>query len=256
MRNLFAFMKKEWMEWTRTGRVIILAIIFLLLGIMNPAIAKLTPWMMELMSESLEESGLLVTSVEVDALTSWTQFFKNIPFGLIAFILICSVIFTKEYQSGTLVLILTKGLKRSKVVAAKSILLCSLWTVLYWFCYGITYLYNWYFWDNSVVQNLVFAAACWWLFGMWTIALMILFSVFMNTNTGVLTAVGVIVFGVYLFSMIPKVGNYIPTKLIDCASLLTGVVKTDTYETTILLTCIFIILCIFISLPIMNKKQI
>ena len=41
-----AFLKKEWMEMTRTGRMWILVLIFVLFGIMNPAMAKLTPWMM------------------------------------------------------------------------------------------------------------------------------------------------------------------------------------------------------------------
>ena len=45
-----AFMKKEWMEWNRTGRALILLLVFALFGIMNPAFAKLTPWMMEMLS--------------------------------------------------------------------------------------------------------------------------------------------------------------------------------------------------------------
>ena len=36
-----AFLKKEWMEWKRTGRMAVLLLVFLLLGIMNPALAKL-----------------------------------------------------------------------------------------------------------------------------------------------------------------------------------------------------------------------
>ena len=55
-----AFLRKEWMEMTRTGRLLILTVIFLLFGIMNPAIAKLTPWLMDMMKESIAESGLNV----------------------------------------------------------------------------------------------------------------------------------------------------------------------------------------------------
>ena len=49
-----AFMKKEWMEWSRTGRLLVLVLVFAVLGILNPALARLTPWMMEILSESLE----------------------------------------------------------------------------------------------------------------------------------------------------------------------------------------------------------
>ncbi len=85
MNAFIAFTKKEWLETIRSGKLVILTVLFLLFGIMNPAIAKLTPWMMELMSESLSGTGLIVTQIQVDALVSWTQFFKNIPIALIAF---------------------------------------------------------------------------------------------------------------------------------------------------------------------------
>ena len=124
MKSLFSFMKKEYLEAARTGKVMMIILLFVLFGIMSPAVAKLTPWMMETLSDSMAESGFIVTNVQVDALTSWTQFFKNIPIALIAFVLIFSDIFTKEYKSGTLLLILTKGLSRYKVVLAKAVLLC------------------------------------------------------------------------------------------------------------------------------------
>ncbi len=43
MRQLFAFGKKEWMELVRSGKFLVLLILFCLFGIMNPAVAKLTP---------------------------------------------------------------------------------------------------------------------------------------------------------------------------------------------------------------------
>ena len=88
MRAFFAFFKKELLELTRNGKLMVLFILFCAIGIMNPAVAKLTPWLLEVMGQELAESGMVVTGVSVDALTSWTQFFKNIPMALIAFGLI------------------------------------------------------------------------------------------------------------------------------------------------------------------------
>ena len=51
MRALLAFLKKEWMETVRSGKLLLLIIIFTIFGIMNPAIAKLTPWLMEMMAD-------------------------------------------------------------------------------------------------------------------------------------------------------------------------------------------------------------
>ncbi len=101
MKSFIAFLKKEWQAQLRTGRLMILGCLFAVLGIMNPAIAKMTPWLLGTLADTLSESSLAVTAVTVDAMTSWTQFFKNIPMGLLVFLLLESSIFTEEYQSGT-----------------------------------------------------------------------------------------------------------------------------------------------------------
>ncbi|MFQ9452155.1 MAG: ABC transporter permease [[Ruminococcus] lactaris] len=117
----------------------------MIFGIMNPAIAKLTPWMLETLSDSLAEQGMMVTEVTVNALTSWTQFFKNIPIALIVFVFLYSGIFTKEYETNTLILILTKGLSRYKVVFAKFFVMFTMWTIGYLLCFAVTYGYNAFF---------------------------------------------------------------------------------------------------------------
>ena len=45
MKSLLAFIHKEMLEQRRSGKLIILGILFIVLGIMSPAIAKLTPWL-------------------------------------------------------------------------------------------------------------------------------------------------------------------------------------------------------------------
>ena len=99
MKSLLALMRKEYREAIRTGRIMIIILLFVLFGIMSPAVAKLTPWMMEMLSDSMAESGLIVTNVQVDAMTSWMQFFKNIPIALIAFVLMFSDIFRSVYKA-------------------------------------------------------------------------------------------------------------------------------------------------------------
>ena len=256
MKSLLAFMKKEYLEAARTGKIVILLLLFVLFGIMSPAIAKLTPWMMETLSDSMAESGLIVTNIQVDSLTSWTQFFKNIPIALIAFVLIFSDIFTKEYKSGTLLLVLTKGLSRYKVVLAKTVLLLLLWTVGYGICFGITYGYNAYFWDNSIINNLLFSVTIWWLFGVWVICLIVLFSSLLQNNAGVILCVGGTVLLAYLLSIIPKVKAYSPTVLINTNSILTGVEEIDAYVKAIVITVFLCIVCIVVSIPIVNKRQL
>ena len=61
MKQFTAFIKKEFLEQVRSGRFMILGILFCLFGIMNPATAKMLPWLFEIMSEQLAENGMLIT---------------------------------------------------------------------------------------------------------------------------------------------------------------------------------------------------
>ena len=205
MRTLIAFTKKEFTQQLRSGRLLMLGILFFLFGVMNPAVAKLTPWLLEMMADSLAESGMNVTEVTVSAMDSWVQFYKNIPMALIAFVLLENNIFTREYASGTLVMSLTKGLERYKVVVSKTVVLSLLWTAGYWLCFAVTYAYNAYYWDNSVAQSLMLSVVCWWLFGMLTVALTVLFSTLGKTGTAVLMGTGGVILGCYLLSLVPKI---------------------------------------------------
>lgn len=255
MKTLTAFMKKEFLEHLRSGRLVILGLLFLLLGVMNPAVAKLTPWLFEVMADDLAQSGMVVTSVTVTALDSWVQFFKNIPIGLIAFVLLESSIFTKEYQSGTLVLSLTKGLPRWQVVAAKSAMLLLLWTIGYWAIFGITYGYNAWYWDNAIAQNLLFSAACWWLFGLWVNALLTLFSAIARSNTVVLAGTGGAVLAACLLGMLPKLDAYSPTALTGGSTLISGAAEPLAFVTSLIITALTGILCLA-AIPLFNRKRL
>ena len=256
MKTLLAFLKKELTEQLRSGRVLFLGILFVLFGIMNPAVAKLTPWLMEQLADTLAESGMTVTEVNITAMDSWVQFFKNIPMALIAFVLLESSIFTKEYRSGTLILSLTKGLARYKVVISKTALLTLLWTAGYWLCYGITYAYNAYYWDNSIAHCLTFSAMVWWVFGLWVIALTVLFSTISTANTGVLVGTGGVVLVSSLVGMIPKITKYLPTMLTDGNSLIYGLKEPADYTPALIVACVTAAASFAVSLTLFNKKQL
>lgn len=253
---MIAFLKKELLEQIRSGKLLFLGILFVLFGVMNPAVAKLTPWLLETLADSMAEGGMTITIGEVTALDSWVQFFKNIPMALIAFVLMEGSIFTREYSSGTLLLSLTKGFARYKVVATKALVLTALWSLGYWLCFGITYGYNAYFWDNSVAQNLLFSVLCWWLFGLWVIALLVLFSSLAKENTGVLLGTGGVVLTCSLFSFIPKVQKFLPTQLTDGNSLIYGAIEMDKYVPALVIAGAMTLVCFVASIPIFNKKQL
>ena len=256
MRSFVAFFKKELMESTRSGKLMFFLLLCFSFGVMNPAIAKLTPWLLDLVSDSLSESGMTVTQVTVNALTSWTQFFKNIPIALISFVFMYGNILTREYESGTLILVLTKGLSRYKVVLAKLGVMLGLWTAGYWLCFAVTYVYNDYFWDNTIASNLFSAMLYWWLFGVFTVCITLLFSVLFKNYSGVLLLTGATVLFVYLIGLLPKLKYLVPTALMNGNALVFGLENGRDYLEAVVVTLLLCLVSIGASIPIMNQKSL
>lgn len=220
--GFFAFFKKEWLELARGGKLFILLAVFVLFGIMNPAIAKLTPWLMEQMADELAGSGLVVSAVTADAAASWTQFFKNIPMAALLFIVLFGGSLANECERGTLIPLLTRGLSRHSVVGAKAALIALVWTAGYWLCFGITLGYNAYFWGSGENARIFTAALFPYLFGLWLIAMLFLFSVPAKTGTTVLAGLAALLVCCYAAGMLPSAARWLPTKLLSAQSIATG----------------------------------
>ena len=254
MKTFIAFVKKEILEEIRTGKLLILGILFVVFGIMNTAVAKLTPWLLEIMADSLAESGMNIAISEVSAIDSWVQFFKNIPMALIVFVLIYGNSFTKEYESGTLILLITKGLKRDKILLAKTAVFLSFWSIGYWLCFYITYFYNDYYWNNDIAKGLYTAACNWWLFGVFVLCLTVLFSVICKNYTAVLLFTGGSILLSYLLGLLPQISYFVPSALMNSATLLIGAEDMADYLKAVLITASLSISCILASIPFFNKK--
>ena len=256
IRNFFTFTGKELLELRRSGRLLVFLIIFVLFGIMNPAVAKLTPWLYESMAESLEASGLTVTEYNVTAMDSWVQFFKNMPMAMLVVLLIFGGIFTSEYAKGTLIPLLSKGLRRNAVNAAKTFTMLLVWSVGYWMSYAITYYYTDYYWDNSVVKHYAFAAFGLWLFGALLLCCIPFFSSFAGSTAQVLLGVGAVYIALNLLLMVGTVREYLPSFLTQSGDLLTGQAQPSDYFTALLVAAVASVALLIASVPITAKRRV
>lgn len=236
MRELRAFTWKEFLWTARTGKLMFSLILFVLFGIMNPAIAKLTPWLMETVAESLADSGLNIVETTVTALTSWSQFCKNIPMAMIVFLLLFSGTLAGEYEKGTLTMILAKGLARWKVLLAKGVMMTTAWTAGYWLCFAVTWGYNRFFWNDGSAAHVVAAGGCYYLLGLWLITLILLMSAVFKTSGASLTAVVCSFAAVYLLGMIPAVKEYLPGFLLGGQALLASAAEPADFVPVVLIT--------------------
>ena len=251
-----AFIKKEWMEMTRTGRLMILGIVFILFGIMNPAIAKLTPYIMDAYSDTLAESGFTIGEITVNAMSSWQQFYKNTPLILVIIILMCSGFLINEYNTGTLIQVVTKGLSRRKVLLAKMLVLYAEWTVLFGIYFGVTYAYTAYYWGEDEVKHLMFGVFMYWLLGMTALSLMVFFSTIAHNAGQVLLGTGGS-FAVMLFlGYIPKLKKILPIRLMDGLEVITGTARTGDYSGAIITAAVIVAAATVMSMTVFDRRQL
>ena len=150
----------------------------------------------------------------------------------------------------------TKGLSRKYILLAKTFVMLVLWTISYWMCYLITYVYNEYFWDNSVAKHIFFGALCIYLLGIWIIAALIFMSAIFRNVSGVCVGTGGVFFVSYMLSIIPDATKYLPTKLLESGNILMGKGTPSDYKIAIAVAMVMAAGFVVSGIVIFNKKEI
>ncbi|MFV0559513.1 MAG: ABC transporter permease [Enterococcus sp.] len=254
MKQFLVFYKKEFYEGMKTKRLMISGIVFIILGIMNPFIAKVTP---EIMKNALPK-GVTIKLAEPTSLDSWTQFFKNInQLGVIVLLILFCEILSKEVERGTLIPLLTKGLSRRVVILSKLFYMWSVWTVVLLISFFITYGYTIFYFPDNLSVHLFSAIFSLWIFGMLLFALLLFSSILTRSGFQGLMIVAVF-YAVGLFSVLfTKIDTYNPfvlsTKNMD---FLKGTASFDEYYPAVLISFLLIILCLVAAVKQFDKKKI
>jgi len=254
MKSYVAFTKKEFVEIWRTYKLMIMVTVFVLLGMMNPITAKLTP---ELLKTFMPE-GMNIVLPEPAAIDSWAQFFKNIPsLGIIVFIIIFSGMISVELSRGTLVNMLTKGLSRRVVLLSKFTMAALVWSLSYLICFGISYGYTQYFWPSESVSHLGLAVIGLWVYGIFLLTIMLLGGVIFKGSYGGLLFTGGIMVVLMLLNIIPKFQKFNPNTLSSQSmALLTGKVDSMDVVTAISVSGILLIILMVGAMILFDRRQV
>lgn len=254
MKSYIAFLKKEGIEAVRTHKLMVIIIVFLLIGMLNPITAKFTPQILE---EFMPE-GMVININEPTAVDSWMQFFSNVPqMGLIVLVILFSGIMSNEFSKGTLVNMLTKGLSRKVVIYSKFSMALIIWTISYVLCFLVTFMYTKYFWDTSIISNLLLSIFLLWLFGAFLVSTIILGGVMFKSNYACLLFAGVMVAAMFLINIIPVVSEYNPVFLVsNNMELIMDKIDVKKALWPIITTLAIILTEVYASIRIFNKKAI
>ena len=211
MKAYLAFCKKELRESWRTYRLVIMLAVFVLFGILSPATAKLLP---KLLDGADMGGGVIIHMPTPTALDAWTQFFKNVgQMGMLVVVIVFCGIIATELSRGTLINILTKGMRRSTVILAKFTVAAAIWAASYLVCLGVTYAYTAYYWPGKALPHAVLAFVAPWVFGLLLIALLIFGGVCFKSLYGSLLTAGGVIVAMNLAGLIPQSAKYNPVTL-------------------------------------------
>ncbi|HBG21681.1 MAG TPA: hypothetical protein DDW83_00270 [Peptococcaceae bacterium] len=118
MSGAKAYLKKEFREIGKTYKIYVIPIIFLVLGLMSPIIAKIAPDLVKSLAGS--GSGVVIQLPPPTAVDAYLQLFKNLNQIGILVVLITSIgLVVEEKTRGTAVLLLTKPVPRWSFMISK-----------------------------------------------------------------------------------------------------------------------------------------
>jgi len=254
VRAFVAFTKKEFTESVRSYRLFVLAVVFLLLGIMSPLVAKLMP---DLISGT-DLGGVTITLPEPTAMDSWAQFFGNVgQMGMLALVITFSGIMATELSRGTLVNLLTKGMKRHTVILSKFLTASLIWTVSYLLCMAVCFAYTEYYWPAATLHEPFLAFFAPWLFGMLMIVLLILGGILFGNLYGSLLTCLTTVIALSLINIASVAHKYNPISLASgTLNLLNGHMKAADFIPAAIICAVAVVILLVTAIAAFNKKQV
>ena len=211
MKGSGALLKKELKEQWRTYRVLIVAGVFLLLGLSTPLMLYYLPQLLEMTGEDI-----IVEIPEFNAAYIFGEYASTITqMGILVAVLIGMGTIAQERSRGTLAMTLSKPVSWGTFIAAKligmSIIFVASLAIAGLGCYG----YTWYLFDGTdaldfTILNLLLA-----LFFITCLAEIVLCSSFFKNQL----AAGGLGLGVLIvqagLSGIPQLSNYLPNALVN-----------------------------------------
>lgn len=253
MKEFNVFLKKELLENTRTVRLPILIILFVFFGITGPFTAKLTPFLLE----TLSNGNFTIEIPAPTIMDSYAQFFKNFgQLGIFLFVLLTATTLTKEYSKGSLINILTKGVSRTSIIMAKFINMVLLWTLSYITGIIISYIFTCILFPNEKTYNVIIALLTLYIFGIVLISFIMLFSSFSRNTTTLYLYLFATVCFLFLLNIVPFIGKYNITVFItENLNIMDKSFDLTNLIPPFIVSFILVPICLFISIIIFKKKK-
>ncbi len=255
MNMSWLFFKKECLTFWRSRRALIMVVVFAVLGILSPLMAKLTPEILKLSSETAALSALMP---KADSAASWTQYYKNMSqIGLLVFAIVFGTSVSSELKDGTLINLVTKGLPRRAVILGKVALAILTWIGSVTLAFLISWAYTAYYFPDHKSPHLLAGLVALLVFGLLLSAVLIFgSSLGQNSAAGLLT--GVVAYaGLAILNLFKSCQRFNPLSLLtDNMTLTTGGETLSHYAPAIVITLVATGLLTWAAVRVLEEKRL
>ena len=255
MRNYRVFLQKEWMEFFRNKRFLGLGVVFLLFAFSSPILAR---FMLEFLAMLLPGEEMFQMLLPEPAwIDSYAQFYGNIEqIGSITMILLFMGVVSSEKQRGTADLMFTKGLCRMSFVLSKFTVLAVSVFVTTMISVLIVFGYTFLLFDTAGdFGSVLFGGFVFFIFFLLLLALIILCSSFAKTsvNAALLSFLGFL--GIIFISSIPRIGTYLPGRLLSHSRMITFGETPEGLLIGILVTLLLTAVTLYAAIRLLRRQE-
>ena len=261
MNSFILFFKKEIIESIKTVKGVVLAIIFLFVGISSPLLAKLTPEILKLASDDATQemmdmlSGLIPPA---DTVSSYAQFYGNFTqIGLLALIIVFAGIVANEKSKNTASYILTQNISRRQFILSK-FASCAVFTIVsVIIAMACQILYTNILFDdkNILFQNVMLYSVMLFLYLIFILTI-VMFSSVVSKSVTPATFVAFLIFIVFnILTAVPKIGKYMPPE-INNFGILTQTKSLGDLAVNIMITVVCSAVFLIASLELFNRQEL
>jgi ABC-2 type transport system permease protein len=210
--SLFVAFRKEWMEYLRTYRLLVVAVVLVFFGLTSPLLAKFTPEIISLIPGGTDISILIPIPTVWDAVA---QYVKNMTqFGIILALLLTMGAVAQEKDKGTAAMILVKPMPRGAFLDAKFLAMAAMFAICLIAAGLACYYYTLLLFEAMDILRWLVLNAMLFLYIMVYVAL----TLFCSTLTKSQAVAGGVALGLMVFlgliGAIPGLGKYLPGELI------------------------------------------
>lgn len=210
--NFLPALRKEWLEQWRTYRLLMVAVVLIVFGLLSPLIARYTPEIIRLIPNGDTIALIIPAPTIIDAVT---QYIKNISqFGVILAVLVTMGAVAQEKDKGTAMMMLVKPLPRATFLVSKFMALALMFAVAIAIAGAACYYYTWLLFSALDMPRWLALNGLMLVFVLVYVALTLFCSVLTKSQAAAGGLALCLLFVLGLAGSIPGLGKYLPGQLL------------------------------------------